>query len=59
MSLFHKILVPLDGSRAAEASLEQSSYLATLGLSRFLLGSIAERVLRHANCPVLVVRRNP
>lgn len=147
--MFHKILVPLDGSRAAEASLEQASYLATMsggtlllvqvlgnsvftdnptltpefreqldaqdrhqardyldgvklrlqaqgnlcqteflesghpaerilecaesrsadlivltshgrsGLSRFLLGSIAERILRHAICPVLVVRRNP
>lgn len=28
--MFHKILVPLDGSRAAEASLEQASYLATM-----------------------------
>jgi nucleotide-binding universal stress UspA family protein len=28
------------------------------GLSRTLLGSVAERVLRHAHCPVLVVRRS-
>ncbi|MEA5448469.1 universal stress protein [Leptolyngbya sp. CCNP1308] len=27
------------------------------GLSRFLLGSVAERVVRFAPCPVLVVRR--
>lgn len=27
------------------------------GLSRFLLGSVAENVVRHAPCPVLVVRR--
>lgn len=28
------------------------------GLKRALLGSTAERVLRHAHCPVLVVRRS-
>ena len=27
------------------------------GLKRVLLGSVAERVLRHAECPVLVLRR--
>ena len=27
------------------------------GLSRFLLGSVAERVVRFATCPVLVLRR--
>jgi nucleotide-binding universal stress UspA family protein len=26
------------------------------GISRLLLGSVAERVMRHASCPVLVVR---
>lgn len=26
------------------------------GLSRFLLGSVAERVIRFAHCPVLVIR---
>jgi len=26
------------------------------GVKRFLLGSVAERVIRHAHCPVLVVR---
>jgi nucleotide-binding universal stress UspA family protein len=29
------------------------------GLSRLLLGSVAERVLRLANCPVLVLRGEP
>ena len=27
------------------------------GVKRFLLGSVAERVLRHSPCPVLVLRR--
>ena len=27
------------------------------GVKRLLLGSVTERVLRHANCPVLVLRR--
>lgn len=26
------------------------------GLKRLLIGSVAERVVRHANCPVLIVR---
>ncbi len=28
------------------------------GVPRLLLGSVAERVLRHVECPVLVLRRN-
>lgn len=28
------------------------------GVSRMLMGSVAEHVVRHAPCPVLVVRRN-
>lgn len=28
------------------------------GVQRVLLGSVAERVLRHASCPTLVLRRN-
>ncbi len=27
------------------------------GVKRLLLGSVVERVLRHANCPILVLRR--
>lgn len=29
------------------------------GVERLLLGSVAERVIRHAPCPLLVLRRNP
>lgn len=29
------------------------------GLERLVLGSVAERVVRHAPCPVLTVRPNP
>jgi nucleotide-binding universal stress UspA family protein len=29
----------------------------TVGLERFLMGSVAEKVAKHAPCPVLVVRR--
>ena len=29
------------------------------GLSRLLMGSVAERVIRHAQCPVFVIRGNP
>jgi universal stress protein A len=29
------------------------------GLSHVVLGSVAERVVRHATCPVLVARRPP
>ena len=28
------------------------------GVKRLLLGSVTERVLRHANCPVLVLKRS-
>ncbi|MES2789065.1 MAG: universal stress protein [Planctomycetota bacterium] len=28
------------------------------GVQRLLLGSVAERVLRHVECPILVLRRN-
>lgn len=28
------------------------------GVKRFVLGSVAERVIRHANCSVLVLRRS-
>jgi nucleotide-binding universal stress UspA family protein len=27
------------------------------GLSRFFLGSVTEKVVRHAPCPVLTIRR--
>jgi nucleotide-binding universal stress UspA family protein len=31
--------------------------LGRTGMSHLLLGSVAERVVRHAECPVLIVRR--
>ena len=33
--------------------------LGRTGMSKLLLGSVAERVVRHAHCPVLVVRAPP
>jgi universal stress protein A len=52
---------------AASTILEQAAELATdlivmgthgrRGPSRFLMGSVAEKVVRHAPCPVLTVRR--
>jgi nucleotide-binding universal stress UspA family protein len=33
--------------------------LGRTGMSKLLLGSVAERVVRHAYCPVLVVRASP
>jgi nucleotide-binding universal stress UspA family protein len=33
--------------------------LGRTGMSKLLLGSVAERVVRHAYCPVLVVRATP
>ena len=35
------------------------STIGRSGLKRVLLGSTAERILRHAHCPVLTVRRQP
>jgi nucleotide-binding universal stress UspA family protein len=29
------------------------------GMARLLLGSVSERVLRHARCPVLIVKEGP
>jgi nucleotide-binding universal stress UspA family protein len=52
---------------AASTILDQATTLAAdlivmgthgrRGPSRFLMGSVAERVVRHAHCPVLTVRR--
>lgn len=51
------------GSEVAEFAKEQSAELIVLpshgrtGLSRLLIGSVAERILRLAHCPVLVLRK--
>ena len=52
------------GLEICKLATEQSSPLIVIpshgrkGLSRLLLGSVAERVIRHADCSVLVVRRH-
>jgi universal stress protein A len=49
----------------AEAALEEKRDLVIVGthgrsgLSRVVLGSVAEKVIRHSPCPVLVVPRPP
>jgi len=46
-------------ARRLEVELIVISTHGRTGLSRALLGSTAERVVRHAHCPVLAVRRRP
>ncbi len=41
---------------AKKADLIIMSSQGRTGLSRLLIGSVAERVVRHARCPVLIVR---
>ena len=41
---------------SAEHDLVVMGTLGRTGISKLLLGSVAERVVRFANCPVLVVR---
>ena len=53
---------PLEIVRAAEIGtfdLVVTGTKARKGLGRMLLGSVAERVVREAQCPVLVARRPP
>ncbi len=54
----------LDGQAADEIIKESKNYdlivmgsLGRTGLSHLLIGSVAEKVVRLADCPVLVVRR--
>ncbi|MBQ17698.1 MAG: universal stress protein UspA [Planctomycetaceae bacterium] len=47
-----------DFSREIGADLIVISSHGYHGMKRLLMGSVAERVLRHADCPVLVLRRN-
>jgi nucleotide-binding universal stress UspA family protein len=46
-----------DYAKQSEADLIVMPSHGHHGLRRILLGSVAERVLRHAECPVLVLRR--
>ena len=50
-------IVISDYAKQAEADLIVMPSHGHHGLRRILLGSVAERVLRHAECPVLVLRR--
>jgi len=61
-------MIVREGNPAAEVVATAKSLKADLivlstngrsGLRRVLLGSTAERILRHAHCPVLTVRRQP
>jgi nucleotide-binding universal stress UspA family protein len=46
----------LDAAAAHQAELVVIGACGLSPVSRFLLGSVADRVVRHARCPVLVVR---
>ncbi len=46
-------------ARVMQAELLVIATHGRTGLTRALLGSVAEQVVRHATCPVLVVRAEP
>lgn len=46
----------IDSARAADVDLIVMGTHGRTGFTHLLLGSVAERVVRHAPCPVLVVR---
>jgi nucleotide-binding universal stress UspA family protein len=46
----------IEAARAADVDLIVMGTHGRTGFSHLLLGSVAERVVRHAPCPVLVVR---
>jgi nucleotide-binding universal stress UspA family protein len=46
----------VDAARAAGAELIVMGTHGRTGVMRFFLGSVAEHVLRHADCPVVTVR---
>lgn len=61
--LTERVLVGDPGMEIANSAKETGAELIVIpshghhGVRRILLGSVAERVLRHAECPVLVLRR--
>ncbi|HEU5322556.1 MAG TPA: universal stress protein, partial [Methylomirabilota bacterium] len=60
-----EVSVGVPGEAIVEAAREAGAELVVLGarglgrFKRLLLGSVSERVLRQATCPVLVVKRHP
>ncbi len=60
--VYHRVLLGDPGSKIAEFADEVNADLVLLpshgrsGLSRLLIGSVAERVIRTSPCPVLVLR---
>lgn len=49
----------IDAAREYDADLLVVGSRGLTGLDHFLLGSVSERVLQHAPCSVLIVRRRP
>lgn len=49
----------VDAARDLDASLIVMSTHGRTGLARVLIGSVAERVVQHAECPILLLRRVP
>jgi nucleotide-binding universal stress UspA family protein len=49
-------MVLTDYAQEINAELIVVSSHGRTGLTRLLLGSVAERIVRHAHCPVLVLR---
>lgn len=49
--------VIVEAADAAHANLIVMSTHGRSGLAHILLGSVAEKIVRHANCPVLTIRR--
>ncbi|NEP45655.1 MAG: universal stress protein [Okeania sp. SIO2H7] len=47
----------IDFANASKIELIVISSHGRTGIGRFLLGSVAEKVVRYAHCPVLVLRR--
>jgi nucleotide-binding universal stress UspA family protein len=60
--ILKEVLVGDPGTTCAERAQEIGAELIIVsshgrsGISRFLLGSVAERILRLAKCPVLVIK---
>ena len=58
----HRVLKGIAYSAIVEAAAKIKSDIIVMGsegrtgMSRFLVGSVAEKVVRHAQCPVLMVR---